>query len=291
MGIESDRMVFDYLSEVGDLAQQRHLPPGERSALVAGLRDEIDRRRTTHGEESAGAVRGILGDLGTPDEVVKRAAPWWSAEAPTADEPSAGPSAEAAAVPRPRGVWHGGADDAESPAPGFIGGIEAPELFRPPDPDPPEPEAPELDGPPASRRRLARLLRRRPPRTPDADPIPDAAPEPRVRGLAHPFLLLAALSLIAGAAFGWLLALALGWLVAYGSRRLTPGQIKTAVFVLPGVAAAGGAAWLWGRTQGRWGAPIAPDALGAALAETWPWTLRAAAVLSALYLLHHARRR
>ncbi|MFD8016166.1 hypothetical protein ACFV5C_38700, partial [Streptomyces sp. NPDC059762] len=35
MGIESDRMVFDYLSEVGDLAQQRQLPPGDRSALVA----------------------------------------------------------------------------------------------------------------------------------------------------------------------------------------------------------------------------------------------------------------
>ncbi|MFE0332902.1 hypothetical protein ACFW1I_01585, partial [Streptomyces sp. NPDC058955] len=36
MGIESDRMVFDYLSEVGDLAQQRQLPPGDRSAPRGG---------------------------------------------------------------------------------------------------------------------------------------------------------------------------------------------------------------------------------------------------------------
>ncbi|MFF6887739.1 hypothetical protein ACFY9F_31650 [Streptomyces sp. NPDC012421] len=337
MGIESDRMVFDYLSEVGDLAHQRHLPPGERSALVAGLRDEIDRRRAGHGEESPGAVRGILGDLGTPDEVVRRAAPWWSARAATAEnapsgeqqsakpqsgEPRSGkqrsgeqpsgkprsgkqPSAATAAVPAPRGWWQGGPDRADgiapgfaggtdggdTIAPGFVGGIEAPELFRPPDPEAPEPEAPDSAPPPPPGRPalLTRLLRRRRPH--EAEPSAEPAPEPDAqRRLAHPFLLLAALLLIAGAAFGWLLALAVGWLIAYGSRRLTPGQTRTAVFVLPGLAAAGGIAWLWGRVEGRWGAPVAQDAMGAAVAETWPWTLRAAALLSALYLALRARR-
>ncbi|MFF8804600.1 hypothetical protein [Streptomyces omiyaensis] len=335
MGIESDRMVFDYLSEVGDLAQQRQLPPGERSALVAGLRDEIDRRRATRGEESPRAVRGILGDLGTPDEVVTRAsdAPprsrepeWWADPDPAAPpspsgsspssaspppSPSASPSrsphappsegAAAAPVPHPRGWWHGGPDGPEGPGgpdgtdmivPGFVGGVEAPELFRPPEPEAPAEEEPGEPAAPAGRaRRLARLLRRR---RPEAEPAPEEAagegPVRARRGVARPFLLLAAGLLVAGAAFGWLLALAAGWLIAYGSRRLTPGQVKRAVFVLPGLAAAGGVAWLWGRLQGRWGEPVPAGALHAALSETWPWTLRAAALLSALYLLHHSRR-
>ena len=45
MGIESDQLVYDYLSRVGDLAQQRQLPSATRMRLVSGLRDEIDRRR------------------------------------------------------------------------------------------------------------------------------------------------------------------------------------------------------------------------------------------------------
>ncbi|MFD6812138.1 hypothetical protein ACFWEN_41520, partial [Streptomyces anthocyanicus] len=87
-------------------------------------------------------------------------------------------------------------------------------------------------------------------------------------------------------------ALALGWLIAYGSRRLSPGQVRTAVFVLPGLAAVGGIAWLWGRVEGRWGAAVATggDGMGQALTETWPWTLRAAALASAAYLLLRARR-
>ncbi|MFB6898011.1 hypothetical protein [Streptomyces hydrogenans] len=317
MGIESDRMVMDYLSEVGDVAQQRHLPPADRTALVAGLRDEIDRRRATYGEESPSAVRGILGDLGTPAEVVRRAsgadrtAPvppprdWWSETAGTDDSaPAADPAAtppppgrEAAAVPRPRGwsadLGDGDADDLH--VPGFVGGVEAPELFRPPEPEEPEEEA-QPEPPPSGRaRRLVRLLRRRRPApVPEADAAPEDEVPARARGgFAHPFLLLAALLLIAGAAFGWLIALALGWLLAYGSRRLTPAQVKTAVFVLPGAAAAGGIAWLWGRVEGRWGEAVAAggDGMNQAVADTWPWTLRAAALASALYLLLRARRR
>ncbi|MFF2779720.1 hypothetical protein ACFVU3_33070 [Streptomyces sp. NPDC058052] len=315
MGIESDRMVFDYLSEVGDLAQQRQLPPGDRSALVAGLRGEIDRRRTTRGEESPAAVRGILGDLGTPDEVVERAAggdgaaarkraDWWSdrapdpapapaASAPAASAPDPAPDPAAppapAPVPHPRGWWHAETDDGDLLVPGFVGGVEAPELFRPPDPEPPEKETPGETGRPApGRRSLTRLLRRRRPQEPEAAPEPEA--EAPARRVAHPFLLLAALLLIAGAAFGWLPALALGWLIAYGSRRLTPAQVKTAVFVLPGLAAAGGVTWLWGRVRGRWGDAVPEGAMNTALSDTWPWTLRAAALLSALYLLLRARR-
>ncbi|MGY3337926.1 hypothetical protein ACVW0K_004025 [Streptomyces filamentosus] len=386
MGIESDRMVFDYLSRVGDLAQQRHLPPGDRSALVSGLRDEIDRRRATRGEESPAAVRGILGDLGTPDEVVTRAesraephegasgagsgtapasgtapgsgsgtapgsgsgsrtapappsgspsgtAPegrgrtgsrgrtaWWSsgaresaAQEPPAPRKSPSPaSAPDPEVPRPRagdgpaGWWAEGSEGAaaevrvpgfsgaaeELHVPGFFGGVEAPELFRPPEPEEEAEEEPgEAPEPPGRMRRAVRLLRRR---RPAEEAVQEAEPEAAApaRGFAHPFLLLAALLLVVGAAFGWLLALAAGWVIAYGSRRLGPDGVRTAVFVLPGVAAAGSAVWLWGRVEGRWGEAVAAggEGMSAALADTWPWTLRAAALLSALYLLRRARR-
>ncbi|MBL0804401.1 hypothetical protein G6539_30670, partial [Streptomyces albidoflavus] len=45
MGIESDQLVFDYLSRVGDLAQQRQVPAAERMRLITELRRDIDQRR------------------------------------------------------------------------------------------------------------------------------------------------------------------------------------------------------------------------------------------------------
>ncbi|MFJ6101258.1 hypothetical protein ACIQHY_09685 [Streptomyces sp. NPDC092359] len=442
MGIESDQLVYDYLSRVGDLAQQRQFPASERMRLVSGLRDEIDRRRATRGEESPAAVRGILGSLGTPDEVVDRAGdrprPGPGVPAPREGERreprgGAGPDADSPTGPRtgirqgpgqgsgqgpgegpPRetrtGPRKGGASgrgrgevpgaragrgtgwlpgrrrprdgsgaladgagtsvDARRPAgrvgppaapvsgapgggsaapspgsgsggagsdagadwwrdaeavdaaaglPGFFGGVERPDLFKEPLPeDEDEDEDGDGDeedredgedgdeegragaghgGPGAAvpvRRRLVRVLRRRKPEAPAA-PEPEAEPEvPAARfRLSNPFVLLAALLLLGGALFGSLLALAAGWLLAYASRRLTPGEAKTAVLVIPGLAAASGVLWLWGRVDGRWGAPVTAggEAMGAAVSETWPWVLRGAAVASALFLLWRSRRR
>jgi hypothetical protein len=67
VGVESDRLVFDYLSRVGDLAQTA-LPAAQRMQLVAQLRNDIERERG--GADSPAAVRRILGRIGTPDEVV-----------------------------------------------------------------------------------------------------------------------------------------------------------------------------------------------------------------------------
>ncbi|WP_329281550.1 hypothetical protein [Streptomyces sp. NBC_00691] len=365
MGIESDQLVYDYLSRVGDLAQQRQLPASDRMRLVSTLRNEIDRRRATHGEESPAAIRGILGALGTPDEVVERA------EGPGAAPPSAParPAARGAArkpaekaerkpvpkpVPKPRagertgkrlgwipgsrrsregaapvpkptpapdiaagdttdavGLAGAGADtdwwqvDAADGLPGFVGGVERPDLFKEPvakdDEDEDGEEDPAArdssDPAPGKRRRLARLLRRRR-AVAEAEPAADedtgieAAPVSRLR-LANPFVLLAALLLLGGALFGSLVALAAGWLIAYASRRLTPGEVRGAVLVIPGLAAASGIVWLWGRVEGRWGEPVAAggEAMGAAVSETWPWVLRGAAVASALFLLWRSRRR
>ncbi|MCA1275468.1 hypothetical protein LCE32_36515, partial [Streptomyces sp. 7G] len=74
VGIESDQLVYDYLSRVGDLAQQQQLSSGARMRLVSTLRGEIDRRRTTEGADSPAAVRRIIGRLGSPDELGAAAA-------------------------------------------------------------------------------------------------------------------------------------------------------------------------------------------------------------------------
>ncbi len=73
MGIESDQVVYEYLSRVGDIAQQRQLPSATRMRLVSELRGEIERHRAKATVDSPAAVRRILDRLGTPDEVVAAA--------------------------------------------------------------------------------------------------------------------------------------------------------------------------------------------------------------------------
>ncbi|NEC64375.1 hypothetical protein G3I41_06925, partial [Streptomyces sp. SID9727] len=86
MGIESDQLVYDYLSRVGDLAQRQQLPSGARMRLVAELRTEIDRRRTAQRAHTPGQVRRIIGTLGTPDELVAAAARAGASEPPEPPE-------------------------------------------------------------------------------------------------------------------------------------------------------------------------------------------------------------
>ncbi|MEZ3177198.1 hypothetical protein KYY02_00275 [Streptomyces pimonensis] len=340
MGIESDQVVYEYLSRVGDVAQQRQLPSAARMRLVAELRDEIDRRRAKAVVDSPAAVRRIISRIGTPTEVVtvaedasgaapgapvpSAAAPAPSAAVPVQREPERGAEARGdrpkgmlrRIVPRPRptGTPDGGpapvgvpspphragtdelGDSATQPdwwrmdgsafgvgdeVPGFVGGVEIPELLKPPpakeekaEETPPGPAAvtaaPEAEPAAASRRRLPRL------------------PSGR---WSNPLLLLAAGLLVAGTVIGDWRALILGWLIAYASRRLTQAEVKWAVVVLPGLALAGGVVWLWGRTEGRWGAPVPQGRMNDAISETWPWVVRAAALATALFLVWRSQRR
>ena len=66
MGIESDQVVYEYLSRVGDVAQQRQLPSSTRMRLVNELRGEIDRRRAKAPVDSPAAVRRIRLVFHTP---------------------------------------------------------------------------------------------------------------------------------------------------------------------------------------------------------------------------------
>lgn len=337
MGIESDQLVYDYLSRVGDLAQQHQLPSNTRMRLVSSLRNEIDRQRAKFGSDSPAAVRRILGRLGTPDEVVASA----SEDGPSAGSQAHVPAPPRAAVPeqrvrrripRPRksaapgqpeaprastgaspphlaGMDELGPSGSEpdwwriDPGPfgagesvaGFVGGVEIPEILKPPpskedlaaaaeaeDPDEEYEDGDEgvdaVEADAAPRRWRPRLRRR----------TEAAAPRP---ALANPFLLLAAALLVAGAVLGSWLALGGGWLLAYASRRLSRTEAKWAVVGLPGAVVAGGLVWLWGRVNGRWGEPIPQDGMRDALAGTWPWVVKGAAVASALFLVWRARRR
>ncbi|WP_330240023.1 hypothetical protein [Streptomyces sp. NBC_00525] len=343
MGIESERLVHDYLSRVGDLALQQQLSSGDRMRLVADLRAEIDRQRSAQAAHTPGQVRRIIGTLGTPDELVAEAARAGIRNAPEAPE---GPGAPDIPAPRAEGGPHragtdelgpdGGGPDwwrvepgsfgetasFGEPGPfgetgpgafgefgpgtevgGFRGGVEIPELLRPPkeEPEPEEPdegdEGPDPDeagdggavagGASAQkpRRRLPKLRRNRP--APEAAAAPVAAR----RGFGHPVLLLAAALLVVGAVMGSLLALAGGWLLAYSSRKLSRAEAKWAALGLPGVVGASALVWLWGRMDGRWGDPIAENGMKDALADTWPLTVRTAAVASAVFLLWRARRK
>ncbi|MER7490733.1 hypothetical protein ABTY20_33595 [Streptomyces sp. NPDC126497] len=327
MGIESDQVVYEYLSRVGDVAQQRQLPSAARMRLVAGLRDEIDRRRAKAVVDSPAAVRRIISRIGTPTEVVTAAedasgaAPHAAAPSPAVPvqrEPERGAEAREdrpkgmlrRIVPRPRPA--GTPDPAPAPSPphragtdelgdgstqpdwwrvdnsafgvgdevpGFVGGVEIPELLKPP---------------PAKEEKAAGT-----PPGPAAAPAAEAEPAaPRRRFLprlpsgrwSNPLLLLAAGLLVAGTVIGDWRALILGWLIAYASRRLTRAEIKGAVVVLPGLALAGGVVWLWGRTEGRWGDPVPEGHMNEAISGTWPWVVRAAALSTALFLVWRSQR-
>ncbi|MFE4636597.1 hypothetical protein ACFRJ1_24905 [Streptomyces sp. NPDC056773] len=306
MGIESDHLVYEYLSRVGDLAQRSQLSSGDRMRLVAGLRDEIDRRRAKYEPETTAAVRRILERMGTPEEVLEERARVGGADA-SLSEPSAPvvPVQRGAAPPHLAGLDELGAGErlepdwwtvgpsssVESSVEGFAGGIEIPELLKPPvregessadadsESDPQAGDSGEAGG----RRTFMGYLRERRRRA-KAEGA-EARPKPYV------FLLLAAVALLAGAVSGYWLLLAGGWLLAYASRVLGPAERKWVVFGLPGVVFAGAVVWLWGRLNGRWGAALADEALSGAFQELVPWLARGAAVSSAVYLVWRARRR
>lgn len=375
MGIESDQLVFDYLSRVGDLAQQRQLPSGTRMRLVSGLRNEIDRSRAKAAADNPAAIRRILARLGTPEEVVEsagdtsgdipaersepraavptqrgtrprrtRAEPEERAEdgvsealpkalrrmvprprrtpapEPEPEAPDPAPREERPSPPHLAGTDELGPSGSEpdwwrvdsSPfgfadsVPGFVGGVEIPEILKPP-PSPDDERGPSLRKRPpraeedeegeeyegeegddeyeeeeavegAGRRRRWRVAR---PRRGGAGEGPS---------FSNPLLLLAAALLTVGAVLGNLIALGVGWLIAYASRRLSRTEAKMAALGLPALSVAAGLTWLWGRNEGRWGDPIEDGHMSGAIADTWPWVVRGAAVASALFLLWRSQR-
>ncbi|MFI5619460.1 hypothetical protein [Streptomyces sp. NPDC051567] len=98
MGIESDHLVYEYLSRVGDLAHRRQLASADRMRLVAGLRDEIDRRRAKYEPETPAAVRRILERIGTPEEVLDTLGSLSAPDRPPGPAPGAAPGSGSGSV-------------------------------------------------------------------------------------------------------------------------------------------------------------------------------------------------
>lgn len=330
MGVESDRLVFDYLSRVGDLAQTA-LPAAQRMQLVAQLRNDIDRER--RGADSPATVERILGRIGSPDAVVEAAAGTGGRtrasspdDAPAAEPPpgSYGPYAKRAPgpqVPRARAEDAENASDAKGAKTARSSGRDSDWLrvdprgagghFRAGD---------ELTGLPGMTGGIfipfddEDLEEGEDDAGPGPGLAPPAADEEEVyeeepkggtprrrllrrragggggKGLGNPVLLLAAVLLIAGAAIGSWIPLGLGWLAGWFSPRLSRPQAKFAVLGIPGLAVLGMAVWLWGRDAGKWSTPIAQGQMGQAMHDAFPATVRLAAFGSALYLLWRSRR-
>ncbi|GAA2340467.1 hypothetical protein OG436_23190 [Streptomyces caniferus] len=189
--------------------------------------------------------------------------------------------------------------------PGFVGGIEIPEIWDRPKSDPlsltkdgaegdEEQGADEAGDEPAGRplpRLIRRVLGRRRGAAAGAAPVAGeevvAVP---ARAPLSPVLTLAVLLLVAGAALGSWLALAGGWGLAYVSRRLSRTEAKFAALGVPGTVVGGMVIWLWGRFDGRWGEPIAQGRLGQEMVDGLPGVVRVAAVASALFLVWRMRR-
>ncbi|EFL16639.1 hypothetical protein [Streptomyces sp. C] len=331
MGIESDHLVYEYLSRVGDLAAQRQLSSGDRMRLVSGLRDEIDRRRAKYEPDTTAAVRGILERIGTPEEVLDTV----GAAARGATGPAVIPAvptvpavpAQRAPEELPRNAPRNAPQNAPQNVPphlagldelgpsggaepdwwslspggsgrgrgpqveGFAGGIEIPDLF----------------GEEAEEERAAKE-KREAAQDPAAGPAAAAgglvrflrdrrekkraaAPEGEPRPRPHAFLVLAAVLLLAGALTGYWPLLGAGALVAYASRVLGPRERKWVLLGLPAAVFTLAMLWLWGRAAGNWGTPIPSDQVGPAFQSLWPTLARTAGATTAAYLLWRSRRR
>ncbi|MGF1425243.1 hypothetical protein ACQRUO_01880, partial [Kitasatospora sp. LaBMicrA B282] len=107
-----------------------------------------------------------------------------------------------------------------------------------------------------------------------------------------PLLLLSSGVLVGGAVSGVVLVLLAGWGLAYLSAKLGDLTKKFAVFGIPLLTMSVSTFWFWGRTEGRWGSPLAKGApMTHAAWSAAPGVLRVAGVLSAVFLLLVAMKR
>lgn len=278
-------------------------PRPSRDESQGEFRDE---HRGEHGGEprDGDAARGAEPPAGGKSAAREPRRPFAALRRPVPAQRTESPPAEPAAVPLEKERRGEPPEHPEWPEPAragetywpdgqigrFTGGIEIPEMLRPPTDERPDlvdvPAVPGQDaerggapteqapGAPGTKRRRWRR-------------VAGAARTKRVGG---PIELLAAVTLLTGAVLGELLALGAGWLLAYWSPRLSRREAQWGTFGMPGLVGGGYLVWLFGRSNGYWGAPLEDGALEDAFAEHWPWLLRAAAVASAAFLLYRARR-
>jgi hypothetical protein len=324
MGSEGDQLVYDYLSQVGDLAQ-RALPPGERVELVARLRGDIDAQCANR---SPAAVRKALARFGSPEQVVQAAGPDHDSD----HEPSSDPAhaADSSDDARPSGTADATFDDpvlgtvvdpmgrpgelgdehltAEEPA---ISDADLPDWWRVEQArrrrrleDSDEEEDAGKRGEPAASdkpgksdaEKSAKSAKAAKPGKPGAEAAPEssgAAGSTASSGgvaaarmlVTHPREVLAVAVLLAGAVIPYWPLLLAGWALVWFGRRLGPGERVCASVLIPGLVVAAGVGWLWARATGRAGDPIRSKHMLDAVGELIPTLGWAGAIATTFFLL------
>ncbi|OIV37054.1 hypothetical protein BIV57_12875 [Mangrovactinospora gilvigrisea] len=325
MGIEGERLVYDYLSQVGDAAQ-REMSPGERVELVARVREDLNARIGDGGSPTT--VRRALARMGTPEDVVAKARDAGGGTGRRDAERSARRRAEAAAAPPPpprepedrrapaAPVAEDGTPVIVDPAVGdgrefgddhLVGeggrvrfdkrSAGAPLLMvRDEDLDDDEDDEEEDEGGAGGQARDAKpaaasAVREREPRS-GPPPLVGAVGSLIVQLVRHPRELLGIALLLAGPVSGFWPLLLAGWALLYFAPRLRPVERMTASVLIPGLVLAGGAVWLWARRTGRMGAPpLGKHDVVKALEHMLPvlgWT---GAIVTSLFLCWRLMRR
>ncbi|MGW0658227.1 hypothetical protein [Streptodolium elevatio] len=281
MDFECDRLVLQYLGEVGDAAQ-RKLRPADRARLVERLRGEIDQERERGNANTPAAVKGILTRLGTPDAVVANEVfrvPEYSGHAAQA---GAGMDASGGAAVRGSrtatiAAQIGFRPDA-SPVPSQRDGSEEQAMSA----TPIMPVGDGLIGWPAYPIGIA------PGGASQWEGVEEiVGPEPvqRVPLRASVRELVTIVLLVVGAMVGSAVVVVIGLLVAFTSALWTLGEKRMAGFTIPIVTVAGFATAMWLRATDRAGTDLTRSQAWDRFEDLLPTMPRVFGAAAAVYLL------
>ncbi|WP_436776822.1 hypothetical protein [Yinghuangia sp. YIM S09857] len=280
MDFECDRLVLQYLGEVGDAAQ-RKLRPADRARLVERLRGEIEQERERGNANTPAGVKGILTRLGSPDAVVAnevfRVPESGQAATAGAGMDSSGGAAVRGSRTATIAAQIGFRPDA-SPVPSQRDGSEEQAMSA----TPMQPVGDGLIGWPAYPIGIA------PPGSAQWEGVEEiVGPEPvrRVPLRASVRELVTIVLLVVGAMVGSAVVVVIGLLVAFTSALWSLGEKRMAGFTIPLVTVAAFGTAMWLRATDRAGTDLTARQAWERFEDLLPTMPRVFGAAAAVYLL------
>lgn len=277
MDFECDRLVLQYLGEVGDVAQ-RKLRPSDRARLVERLRTQINSERERGKANTPAAVKGILTRIGSPEAVVANEAFRVPAPGSGGDDDGTlrvsrtatiaaqiGFRPDASPIPAQRdgsGEESAGAVAVQQIGDGLIGWPAYPIGIAPEN-------ASEWEGP---------------------EEIVGPEPARRIPLKASLRELIAIALLVVGATVGSAVVVVIGLFVVFTSALWSPDQKRMAGFWIPGVTIAAYVTAMWLRATDNAGADLTRSQAVERFEELLPTMPRIFGVAAAVFLLFHLLR-
>lgn len=277
MDFECDRLVLQYLGEVGDVAQ-RKLRPADRARLVERLRTQINTERDRGNANTPAGVKGILTRIGSPEAVVANESFRVPASGSGGDESGGamlrgsrtatiaaqiGFRPDASPIPSQRdGAEEQGAVAVQQIGDGLIGWPAYPIGIAPEN-------ASEWEGP---------------------EEIVGPEPARRVPLKASLRELIAIALLVVGATVGSAVVVVIGLLVVFTSALWSPSEKQMAGFWIPGVTIAAYVAAMWLRATDNAGADLTRSQAVERFEDLLPTMPRIFGVAAAVFLLFHLLR-